>query len=606
MPTARYAYRPLNKDRKEIRVLTLEPGHGDQIIRCTLSHAFLDECPIPHYETISYTCGDPALRSRIILHDNPTDVLASSAVVLRRMRRPTAQRVLWVDSICIDQENTAERGHQVGMMYEIYANTSRNLVWLGPDDEHTEQAIVCILAILNEMAKECNGVENLGTMLCDLEAMNRFSDKSLSLSHTNHEKIIVSLVHFFDSPWFDRLWVVQEVSLAPKSMCYRGKHKIPILDILRVAHLIRMRMSSSEYTPRDYRHIGHASFICKLVDREHGDYWQFEEQTSFLGLLTLFRGFETSDPRDHIFALLGLWRQQSTSTDQSTLLNPDYSLRVCEVFQNATRCAFRDTEDLGALDSVYQSDHDFGKWPSWVPRWDHEFDFDTDPGYFSASFHSDNDVKMSMIDCVDHAASLCVHGLVFDVVAEVLPAWNIKTTARSWRKRLAKIEAQVEALPCNNSWIRCPIGNVEAKVASTLSAGGALSNFLFDDQEALERYRAYKQHLTAYQKFPSVDDASTDQERLAGRFGSMSNAAMNRAVFSTEDGHIGLGPQITKSGDLLVILYGSQYPAVLRPHHEDKDCFFFVGLAYVYGIMNGEAVREYKARGVEDTLFCII
>jgi hypothetical protein len=55
-----------------------------------------------------------------------------------------------------------------------------------------------------------------------------------------------------------------------------------------------------------------------------------------------------------------------------------------------------------------------------------------------------------------------------------------------------------------------------------------------------------------------------------------------------------------------VILYGSQYPAVLRPHPEDEDCFFFVGLAYVYGIMDGEAVREYKARGVEDTLFCIV
>jgi hypothetical protein len=93
--TAGYSYRPLNRDRKEIRLLTLEPGYRGTTIRCTLKHAFLDECPIPHYETISYTCGDPALRSRIMLHDIPTDVPTSSEVVLRRMRRPTARRVLW-------------------------------------------------------------------------------------------------------------------------------------------------------------------------------------------------------------------------------------------------------------------------------------------------------------------------------------------------------------------------------------------------------------------------------------------------------------------------------------------------------------------------------
>jgi len=80
---------------------------------------------------------------------------------------------------------------------------------------------------------------------------------------------------------------------------------------------------------------------------------------------------------------------------------------------------------------------------------------------------------------------------------------------------------------------------------------------------------------------------------------------MNRAVFNTKDGHIGLGPQTTKPGDLLVILYGCHYPAVLRPH-EEEDCFYFVGLAYVFGIMDGEAVREYKAKGVEDTCFCIL
>jgi hypothetical protein len=266
------------------------------------------------------------------------------------------------------------------------------------------------------------------------------------------------------------------------------------------------------------------------------------------------------------------------------------------VFQNAIRYAITESGRLGALLSVFQVDHDFGKWPSWVPRWDHEFD----PDDFIPPFHSDNDVEMNTIDFVDRAASLCVHGLVLDVVAKVLPAFPVEQTARRWREKFAEIEAEIEALPCN------PLGNVEAQIASTLSAGGASSHILMDDQEALEGYRAYKQYVTDGDFAFVIDsDTSTDQERQAGRLKGKLNIARKRSFFHTEDGYIGLGPQATEPGDLLVILYGSGYPAVLRPH-KDEGWFFFVGLAYVHGIMNGEAVRESKGWGLEDTLFCII
>jgi hypothetical protein len=102
------------------------------------------------------------------------------------------------------------------------------------------------------------------------------------------------------------------------------------------------------------------------------------------------------------------------------LLNPDYSLQVCEVFQNATRYAITELGHLGAFGSVFERDHDFGKWPSWVPRWDRELDFSIDPGVLLSTFHSGNNVEMHMIDCVDDPASLYIHGLVLDVVAEVL------------------------------------------------------------------------------------------------------------------------------------------------------------------------------------------
>jgi hypothetical protein len=214
---------------------------------------------------------------------------------------------------------------------------------------------------------------------------------------------------------------------------------------------------------------------------------------------------------------------------------------------------------------------------------------------------------MDLVNFLDVPSSLCIHGLVIDVVAKVLPGGNFRSTAHKWQEQLA----EYEALTCDNAWVRAPIGNTEPKVASVLSASGALLALrdISYGSEALEGYRAYKQHLIAYQEFPLgekyLGHTATDQERLAGRFESYSVATVNRAVFNTEDRHIALGPRTTEPGDLVVIFYGYQYPAVLR-RHENEGCFFFIGPAYVYGIMDGEAVREYKARGVEDTLFCII
>jgi hypothetical protein len=605
--TSRYVYRPLNKHRKEIRLLTLEPGHGDQIIRCTLSHVFLDESPISHYETVSYVCGDPGLRSKIMLHDHVTDVLASSEVVLRRMRLPTTQRVLWVDSICIDQENTAERGHQVEIMYEIYVSTSRNLIWLGPDDGHTEQAIVSIKAVLDNMTQAYNGLDNLGSILRDQEAPERFSSTGLSLS--NLDQICDSLEPLFSSPWFGRLWVVQEVSLAPTSVCYRGEYEIQILDILRVASSLNYKWYSiSEYVAREINNLSQAAEMWCLADKEHGASWRYVEHTSLLDLLDGLRDLKTEDPRDHVFGTLGLWRQLSISAQQDTLLNPDYSLKDCDVFQNATRYAIKETGNLRVLVSVFESDQNFGKWPSWVPVWSSQYDdHDAEATFMRGShFRSDNGIAMDMIDLADDPSALYVHGLVVDVINKVLPTLNAETTARKWQENLIRMEA----LPCNNSWIDVPGGNVEAKVASTLSACGVITGNMIDSSEALESYRAYKQRLISYQEFrpgkDELDHTATDQKGLAARFRNYSVVAMDRAMFNTEDGHIGLGPQATKLGDLVVILYGSGYPAVLRPHQEDEDCFFFVGLAYVYGIMDGEAVREYKAKGVEDTLFCIL
>jgi hypothetical protein len=54
---------------------------------------------------------------------------------------------------------------------------------------------------------------------------------------------------------------------------------------------------------------------------------------------------------------------------------------------------------------------------------------------------------------------------------------------------------------------------------------------------------------------------------------------------------MGLGPQSTKKGDVIAILYGCSVPVILRPHPQDRKCYSLIGEAYVYEIMDGEALE---------------
>ena len=96
-------YAILDRCRKEIRLLRIKAGRGCQRLRCELEHAFLDSSPIPQYETISYCWGNPKKKTRIALNGRRVEVTASSKAALRCMRLTTADRIVWIDAICINQ-----------------------------------------------------------------------------------------------------------------------------------------------------------------------------------------------------------------------------------------------------------------------------------------------------------------------------------------------------------------------------------------------------------------------------------------------------------------------------------------------------------------------
>ena len=131
------SYRPLaNAD--EIRVLSLEAGKPSYPIRCQVHHVKLSQ--VPNYEALSYMWGPHVLKT-ISLGGQSFPVRENLWQASFHLRLDNSNRILWLDAICINQNDESERNHQVTQMGQIFSRASRVLAWLGLDDPNTYIAL---------------------------------------------------------------------------------------------------------------------------------------------------------------------------------------------------------------------------------------------------------------------------------------------------------------------------------------------------------------------------------------------------------------------------------------------------------------------------------
>lgn len=190
---ARLIYRPLQSN--EIRILTLKPGSGPDPIACTLRHVSLDDQP--EYEALSYTWGDPKNTRKILVDGKKLQVTANLFDALENFRDPQQRIVLWVDAICVNQCDLAERGQQVKLMRRVFSQGRRTKVWLGLEDNDSD----------------------LATDFLE-ETLSGFNDGR------NFEKELSALSQLFQRPWWFRIWVVQEVVVSKNLAFFCGKRQI--------------------------------------------------------------------------------------------------------------------------------------------------------------------------------------------------------------------------------------------------------------------------------------------------------------------------------------------------------------------------------------------
>src|SRR5436190_15840060 len=99
-------YATLDQTKREIRVLLIQPGNWDDPINCSLETVSL-ACN-PHYEALSYVWGDPHVTESIRMDGAEVQITINLNDALRRLRTTHRTRTVWVDALCINQQDDQE------------------------------------------------------------------------------------------------------------------------------------------------------------------------------------------------------------------------------------------------------------------------------------------------------------------------------------------------------------------------------------------------------------------------------------------------------------------------------------------------------------------
>jgi hypothetical protein len=290
IPSVIYANHPLDKSTASIRLLQFLPSVNG-MVSCNFQTFNLDDCPF--YIALSYTWGERSPTSEIFLDGVSFSVRENLSNALRAIlhRISTGELevslLLWVDDLCINQEDRQERSHQVNLMSCIYANAELVLIWLGEEAEDSH----LVMEFLENIPDDPPHQRDEKTLL-------DFLNEQLS-----GQRVFNAILAFCNRSYWKRLWIQQEIVLASTILVLCGstsysREKIERLTSLR--HKCR-EIESLSLSPAVWT-------MCRIED------WNNQEANAntldnLLYLWPSIVSTECIDPLDRVFGLLGIVSQ---------------------------------------------------------------------------------------------------------------------------------------------------------------------------------------------------------------------------------------------------------------------------------------------------------
>jgi hypothetical protein len=553
------------KGCNRVRLLTLLPGVSGDEITVTLRMVSLDALNHTKYEALSYVWGSEKEPIAITVGRRwSLNVSRNLAVALKHLRFEVEPRVLWVDAICINQEDLQERAQQVGFMGDIYRRAWQVVVWLGPEENDS----TCALDFVNTLNRVVSVNWWNGTMgpAIGTEMMSLWqADHSISFSAMVREGLALSAL--LDRPWFQRVWIRQEIFLAKKAIVQCGHKEILWAALKNTAFCISEKnfyFGPLQMTLDRSNVFRERLALVQDLGRERPDH--------LLGVLKATMASKCKDPRDRVYGVLNMLDPRESNAG----IIPDYTLSAAEVYRNLVVHFIAHYKSLDIL-SYTRLERPRSRvigLPSWVPDWTAGQVW-ISTGYFNAGGY------LAPQTTIIGSHTLRVSGVPISHIAELFPSVEDGT---SWESMYRAIP---QMLPSSQRSLRA-YGGSEPLVEAycRVLCRNNFSDKVFPSKDEQRFTEAMKILLDILGGSTEKRENITKAEQ---RF--LSVATIGSGIICTsEDGHIGYVPKSAKVGDLLCVLPGCRSVIVLRPAAGQVNCYSVVGDAFLDKMMNIEAL----------------
>ncbi|CAG8957651.1 hypothetical protein HYFRA_00010518 [Hymenoscyphus fraxineus] len=567
---------------KSIRLLRISPGTDPEPIELTLEVVNLEERP--KYRALSHV-WNPKSEKWKHPADAPTDVTCNKhpMVVTPNLRsalsrlRPQNSRFstlrnsirpqediedtiggrIWIDALCINQEDLAERGQQVSFMIDIYDRACEVIVWLGED------------LWLNSGWRSLSWTRKLHNLCLPKDhpfylIKRVFKVGQVALAHgIGDDEMLVNtrglkdkfpaigdpvwsiLLEFFKNDWFHRIWCIQEVSENSLVTYLMGPTQVSGDDI---ALCSRWLIYNEYFMGHAIRHHSPSPFLS-LTQKRTLD--EMIEWTSHM---------KATDPRDKIFALLGLFSSEVYGDFIHYFLRLPLALKK----QPLTLILRRPNvvQENVCIDEPQQ-------FPSWIPRWDQSY-----PHWFGFLVRRPSGNAKLTIGEKKSWRELSLRGFEISQVAFIEPEMRSYSSLEKNRRLVQHLLLEVTERTKRYS------GRVllEAALVFTVTGGWPYNSELNEIYGAEGLAECLTNEPT--REFPWC-----------------------YKFFTTSDGYMGLGAGTIKLGDMICVLYGGGVMYILRPAGKD---YLFIGECYTHGLMGGEAMRMLETGEVREQWFNLI
>lgn len=573
-------YQQLEPKRKEIRLARIAPAEAPNApIEISLQVvSLLDNV---HYTALSYCWNSLEGKDCVILSGHQTTVTRNLWEALRQLRLEEFNTFIWIDALCINQNDIQERSTQVALMRELYNKARHVRTWLGPATPQSKAGFDFMQYILSSP---------------DVD----ISKGKISGPH-NSTADFLALGQIFRNPYWSRRWVTQELHFARSISIHCGEFGtaaraggddgiFPLITrftdkCLNIAvRNLYERGSFFNVVLEETSAV--TSALGKLID---------PKRARNVAQLNNFFRVSATDEHDYVYGLIGL-------LPDAMGIVPNYELDAKEVF---TDFAFRFMKSYdGRL--LHLAGHSSDDIPSWVPDLRKQLKQELGPfegfrgslpvSILNANSHMYEASAGTIWDVRDRiGGTLILAGLVLD---EIVAIGENMVVSENGQGRLsdtinlyAKWQMLVQDLIKNGSLADKPIScqtEFQVVIDFTMTICAELSPDLDNPTHEMHRItRSEFEELLCYLFFRKPDGGlidGIDIDRVEERMRWLDLLASRNTFFVTANGRMGLCPGIVCVGDRICIFAGSPTPHRLRPVARNRsDKYVYQSCTYVQG-----------------------